>query len=259
MKTTARLLIFIGLLSLFTACGEEPGVVALPSTDEPLNDGVVDGTPLYLKLGLSWEGTDGKTIERIGNCSIPNLAPIGHLEECTISIPELKLYYSDVHFNVGTLADNSCAHINFSPYYYLRSTDAAYLPPGETSTVDCSPTQKPAKCYGGAATNIAPDFPKNVGVYFLPSLNPSAIFTLKSENATRLYGGARVNYLASNSLTKASQSVAEPPGLKERAGGAFNWVNYTFTCRDIWAKPLYTIELTITEENKELDEFDDWD
>ncbi|WP_374078290.1 hypothetical protein [Bdellovibrio bacteriovorus] len=249
-------------------CTEEPvAVLEQPSTDPNLEDGVAAGSPLYLKVGVQWESADPKSgFERMGNCSLPADATQGSTVNCTVSIPEGQLYYSNVNFDVGTFNANSCPIVEFRPYYYMRANTANFTPPGETAAIDCSLLQD-KKCWGGAAPTMVTDFPKNTGYYFLTLVNATTNYTLPSENKTRWYGGDGVNYLVTNDLSLADAIAPVATGSQQRVGQVAldpNWYGYQVNCTDHWARVLYTINLTIRDENQDNahsgpeDELTDW-
>ncbi|WP_374029817.1 hypothetical protein [Bdellovibrio bacteriovorus] len=266
MKTKVCFLFFLASLALTAGCGEEPTAAAvLPSTDEVTNDGVIEGTPLYLKLGVSWEGSDGQTTERMGNCSISPNAPIPTTINCSIAVPELQLYYSKVHFLIGTLKPEACSAIDFVPYYYRRSNQANFKPAGSDADIDCSASPADKKCYGGAGPSMIEKFPADKGTYFLPYVTSSYDFVLESENSTRWYGGTHVNYLVANDVADPSVAIANGP--KQRVGGndPEDWMDYYISCKNLWGETMYQINLEIKDEDQEdlhtgpEDQFDDWD
>lgn len=203
----------------------------------------------------------------MGNCSFAEDASEGSTVNCTVSIPEGRLYYSNVNFDIGTSNVAKCPIINFSPYYYRRSNTAGFTPRGETTAIDCSAVEPDAKCFGGAAPTLVPEFPKNTGLYFLTGVTPASSYTLPSENKTRWYGGTdHVNYLVTNNLASPNRYNPVGAGVNQRVGidGLEpNWYGYTITCTTNWARTLYTINLTIQDENEDgdplgADEYTDW-
>ncbi len=154
------------------ACSEPDSFVAPPSEEpeDPVTEGVSETSPLYLKLGVQWEQETG--FKFFDSCALDATDSIGTTKNCTITIPERKLYFSDLTFMMGTKNAAVCPVVIFSPYYYLRSSNAAYTAPGEATTTDCSVSSKPTACYGGAAPAlIGADFPsKVVGYYTLANV-----------------------------------------------------------------------------------------
>jgi hypothetical protein len=203
--------------------------------------------------------TDG-VYELNASCEVPRLAPIGTVKNCTFTVPEAKLYYSNLKFIIGTTMPSVCSIVHFDPYYYRRSTNAAFKPPGEETDIDCSAT--PAadnKCYGGAAPTILDDFPKNTGRYFNTNLSGQQSFLLPSENTTRLYKGQKVNILATNNITDSTTTLLGNFTMA-RTG---EWYDYSVSCTDIWNEPQFTINFIIEDENWDpagtgADHYTDW-
>ncbi|MEK2644527.1 hypothetical protein [Bdellovibrio sp. BCCA] len=272
MRPINKILIATFMIAGFNVgCSEEPEtVLEQPSTDDTnIVDGVPESSPLYLKLGVQWESADEKAgFERMGNCAFDADSPLESTLNCNISVPEGQLYYSNVNFDIGTLSPEKCPIISFRPYYYLRSNTAGFTPPGDTTVVDCS-LQSDPKCYGGAAPTLIPEFPKNTGLYFLTFVSQNASFKLPSENKTRWYGtDERVNYLVTNNLTAFETPVGAGPrqrvGRPDPLNDPQTWFGYEIKCTTHWGRELYTIKLTIRDENEENndplggDEYTDW-
>lgn len=119
---------------------------------------------------------------------------------------------------------------------------------------DSSSTTPPVS---GAGPTLIEDYPKNKGHYFLPTVTTETTETLPSENTTRWYGGKPWNHLAANNLTNRAASDAG----RQYVGGSMN--DYYLQCLDIWAHPVYSIKLTISDQDTEAgegveDEIDDW-
>lgn len=233
------------------------------STDE--SSEIETGIPLYLQLSLKWEGASDASYVPLGNCTVSASASRGSTTNCNLSVEEARLYFSDVRFTVGTLTPNKCAIVAFFPYWYRRSTNAAYTPPGETTAVDCSgaTTEPDPKCYGGAApTVMSGEFPNSTGRYFVSELSLQKNFDIAAENTVRWYGGYNVNYLIANDLTNKAAAIAAAP--KTYVGGNA-WTDYTAICMDRWGYPVHTLKIVIQDEDKDSfeshaeDNFTDWD
>lgn len=225
------------------------------TTTPPVVD-ASDDSVIYVKIATQWE--NGGPAETTKTCTVSSLSAQGEYT-CSVSIPEGQLYYSNITFTFGTKVPSLCSMIEFAPYYYRRSTSATFLPKGAETEVDCSmakPTEK--KCYGGAAPTLLSDFPKYTGRYFLPTVMTETSYVLPSENTTRFYEGEKVNYLAANNLTNRAANNASKDYI------ANSMTDYYFNCSDLWAHPIYSIKLTISDQDTEAtegveDEIDDWD
>ncbi|NJL23981.1 MAG: hypothetical protein HC902_01515 [Calothrix sp. SM1_5_4] len=146
--------------------------------------------------------------------------------------------------------------MTFIPYSYRRSTSATYVPPGgdPASPVDC--TKSDAQCYGGAAKHLAPDFPKSIGIIYLPNElqldTPSTkTETLKSSYSSEGYS----NRHSVNDMDAAK--VGNTYGSADLGSFGDGYVansyrDYVWACRDDWYDPeTYTITLKISEEDSE--------
>lgn len=246
------------------ACSEEPKNILAASTTPSAGADTsefADGTILFFKLGSKWETlAEGDAFEDQGSCAITPVS--GTSINCEISVPEEKMYYSGFRFTTGTLDPVACPIVHFNPYFYQRSSSAAYVPPGATSSIDCSGAADMDKmCFGGAATNLIEGFPKNTGYYFVTSLTEKQDYSMKSENSTKQYGGYLVNYLMTSDLID-TVGTGNAAVQTERVSNSF--VPYTITCNNYWGETLYTINLKILDENTDganggaNDEYPDW-
>ncbi|MFM6927232.1 MAG: hypothetical protein ACKOX6_02145 [Bdellovibrio sp.] len=243
-QTNFSQIAYLDLISIHSPAPPTPAV-------EASNDSV-----LYLKVATQWE--NGGPAETTKTCTVSSLSAHGEYT-CSVSIPEGQLYYSNITFTFGTKVPALCSMIEFAPYYYRRSTSNTFLPAGAETEVDCSmakPTEK--KCYGGAAPTLLSDFPKFTGRYFLPTVMTETNYVLPSENTTRFYEGEMVNYLAANNLTNRAVTNASKDYI------ANTMTDYYFNCSDLWAHPIYSIKLTISDQDTATgegveDEIDDWD
>jgi hypothetical protein len=265
MKNVKNLFLVI-MVVFVSACTPEKKTLAetsipTPSEDDPLQ--TVD-SPLYVQLGTRWEMDTTGAYELNASCEIPKLAPLGTTKNCTFTVPEAKLFYSNLKFLIGTTMASSCPLIHFSPYYYRRSNVATFRPEGETADIDCLPATKPdnPKCFGGAAPAMLDDFPENRGRYFNTTLTGQQNFDLPSENSTRWYGGLRVNYHATNNITDPTSSLNDNSAMA-RTGLPLEWIDYSVVCTDIWNEMQFQINFIIEDENWDpggagLDNFPDW-
>jgi hypothetical protein len=253
---------FIMLMTVVfvAACSEDKKTLATPSTSPDPEEvfSAVD-SPLYFQLGSRWEMDGEGSYELAKACEIPKLAPVGTSIPCHISVPEAKLYFSNLKFVVGTTMPAVCPRLIFSAYYYRRSNEPDFNPAGQTEAINCSntATKDDRRCYGGAAPAMFSDFPGSSGRYFNTNLKTQSTFDLPSENSTRWYGGSSVNYLTTNIITDPTL-VVTGNDADARAG---QWQDYSVSCRDIWNEPIFEIEIFIQDENYDTtgsDHFTDW-
>lgn len=229
------------------------------SSSSSASSTVVNGF-IQVDVYVNWEGGTAK--EQMGSsCTIPLTAASGTVKTCTIMIPELKLYYSDLTFKVSVPDSKTCTKVAFIPYYYQKSANAAFKPDGTTG-VDCSLTmaKNSASCYGGAApdmlSTLGVSFPKFAGVYFLPSNEFSKSYVLKSSNtrkstATDLVA-ADTNVGSANNLP--NRAIASLVSSNMAGGDSVDYltnsmVDYTFDCENKWYDSLYKIKIIIADED----------
>lgn len=272
-------LITVMMLVCVAACSPDKKSLAEPSSNpdsgEDTNFQSTD-SPLYLEIGARWEMEDSGPYDiqpaldpitrTVKPCSIPRLASQGAEIDCIFRFPEARLYYSDLKFMVGTTMSASCPLLSFSPYYYMRSRDDEFQPAGKEVKINCDPatrTSNDPACYGGAAPAMIAGFPKSTGTYFNTNIMSQAIYPLLSENSTRMYGGAMVNYLANNTITAPTSSQGGN-GPQARVGGS-EWRDYSVECTNMWGEMMYKINFWIEDENVDpapgqvgQDQFTDW-
>ena len=253
------------MLGFGTSCTPEKktaAVVESPSTEE---DPAVANSYLYVQIAKRfYDKSDTGEYSVHDTCSIDStLTPTAN---CTVTIPEAELFFSDLKFVVGGNVA-TCPILHFVPYMYQRSNSAAYVAPGETATTDCTATPVPAVCYGGAAPAIfqklSEEFPKFTSFYHLTANSSSYSYPLPAEVATQWYS-AGVNYAATNDLATGARAVTiAGPASNERVGGTYR--DYTISCEDYWGATLFQINLTIEDEDIDEtstdpanDEYPDW-
>lgn len=255
------------MAALLGACTPDKKTITEASVEPPAEEeetGFAVDSPLYFQVGTRWEMDEGGAYEVAktnDQCHISSTDTIGAVKYCVVTIPEAKLYYSNLKFVVGSNNASKCEIVTFSPYYYRRSNSDKFLPAGQDSATDCSPTSEKGDdriCYGGAAPTLFSDFPKTRGRYFNTSLLRQFSYKLPSENSTKWYGGESVNYLVANNITNPnSTETGNGPGARTGA-----WQDYEVACRDQWEEPLYQIHITIQDENfggaSGSDHFQDW-
>ena len=146
----SRHFLFLFIIFFFASCGRK----ALITTSDTGGTGGVaaltSGT-ISLKVSLAWENTPTK-FEQIGTtCTAsgtstsyyvpdPSAPPI-EPTPCSVNIPEGRLFYSLIKFEVEKpVLDEGCAVVKFRPYYYRKSNSAAEIAPTEpTKPADPGP------------------------------------------------------------------------------------------------------------------------
>lgn len=213
--------------------------------------------PFVLKLFTQYDNTEYTnqlTFAETGTdeCSVSATSPTA---TCTATIHEGRLYYSSLNFQFSWLSGD-CKLLFFQPYYYKADSTAAYYPPGSDSSIDCTATPIPAKCFGGAALDIVTDFPRfRANIYLPDETTPTTALSATEKvtsAASNLYGSNRwtVNDMAAGKTGTAASSA----DLGGQGDGyiANTYVDYTFTCRDDWYDPVtYTVNLRIRDEDSD--------
>ncbi|WP_413292159.1 hypothetical protein ACLSU7_12200 [Bdellovibrio sp. HCB185ZH] len=265
-------IILNALSSTVISCGSPPKKETDLASTSPDVEDLADDTALFLNVATRWETTPKDAPQSHKTCAINTLAPLGDVLECTATIPEGQLYYSDVIFSIGTKVAALCPLVSIQFYHYIRSNSATYTPPGSDTSIDCSTkalrsTNK--KCWGGAAPQVIDEFPKNTGRYHLTAAGLSTSYTLKSSNSIRwdnVNGGS--NLQSTNNLPSALRNapIAGKYWVDTTSAATIletKMSDYWVTCEDLWAHPLYYIHLSLVDEDTKgqdavLDEVDDW-
>lgn len=264
---------------------KKAALVTLPSTDPTMPtvvgqvEGVAPLSPLYFQLGIAWETDTSGRYSVVKSCSIAPGSVMGATpQNCTVTVPELKLYYSKLNFKVGTLDPVNCPFVSFTPYYYLRSVVNMVNDWEEVSTsVTCSSTKYAKSCFGGAGPAMLEDFGKSFGRYFQSAIGNETNYKLDSSNTVRQLGYWATNLMVTNDIgdpdagnetTSPAKASWQEKVTAVTAGTArpleTYWQDYTVQCRDLWGASTYSIVIKISDENTEssttgtIDHFLDW-
>ncbi|MCB0351584.1 MAG: hypothetical protein KDD38_10395 [Bdellovibrionales bacterium] len=280
-KFSLRLFVALMMMSSL-ACKEKSYSTGIPSDDggggggggSPVAPPVVSAdAPLALKLSSTYDTTDyiyPLTFDVVDTNSLVSIDPQATTcsatddnteVDCTITIPEARLYRSSLIFQFSRLQPQ-CKTLIFEPYYYQASNVDGFLPPGErdlSKTLKCA-TDPDVGCWGGAATELIPGFPDFDALIYTPDeTNPTAVLSnsLKlSSSWSQTPRTNRSNAWAANNMPLAKRgisygNIADMSGrVDDYVAGSF--VDYTFYCEEDWGdeKP-YIIHLYIDEENEE--------
>lgn len=161
-----------------------------------------------------------------------------------VLIPSAQLYYSQLQFSLS-VPPNTCDIVEFSPYNYLASTDAAYTPQWNmASPIDCSKAVKPIDCFSGPAEPILKiagvPFPQFGGIVYFPAKSAfGQSWTAPAANSK----GRMSNQYTANTLSSAARTADQLFGTGYAAGTMQDW---TFTCRGTAGQLLYSIILHVT-------------
>lgn len=222
-------------------------------------------SPLFLVLKTRYE--TGTVVSGAGECAIKNGATTTaeRFTACTISVPELRLYYSELQFSVGTANAVSCPFLTFTPYYFARSITNGVTFSGNYEARQClANLSSDAACWGGAAksivTNAGFTFPQTKSVYFTPEEgNMSKLYKLDSMNTQRQTTAAAVaaktisaddswttNCNVANNLDSGSRAASYAGNGVNYAGSGY-YQDYYVACRDEYYEPTYAITVTIND------------
>ena len=258
VKTLGALLFLFVFISFAASCGGAPaatGAGGAQPTPTPIPIGLFD-----VQVQTAYENTNTNTLEQ--DCNIPVGTPVGTSIACLALVPEGRLHFSSVSLVVSAGKSSGCEIIQVSPYYYQASTAVAFTPTWLTAPIDCSGgAAAPKDCYSGPATVLVPGFPSFTGLYFLTAFSASQTFMFPSANISKRLS----NRWASNALI-----VRNAPIVIAGDGYVANSMHdYQFVCNDRWTQPLYTINLTIQDNddlatgntnvnNPAFDQWPDW-
>ncbi len=270
------ILMFSFSILLAGACKDkgETAAAYVPPTDPGTPaPGVSTDAPLALKMSTKFTGINydnGLTFTETGTttCAASIATPSVN---CTVVVPEGRLYYSDLIFSYSWLP-TSCRLMIFQPSYYLASNTVGYYKPGTEVTTDCTPVGgvSPVDCYGGSAIELVSDFPKKRALINLPD---ETTLTVPQSNTSKVSSAWVANWGSNRHTTSdfllakrnTSYSAADLGGAGAitdgYVGGSF--VDYTFTCRDAWYDPVsYRINVYVREEDSDnggtLNNFRSW-
>lgn len=228
-------------------------------------------SPLEISVRTNYSLSSVKT--EVVNCSLPsNTLPSTPAANgtCTVQIPELDLYYSDLEFRVSTNSAATCAQIVFTPFQYRRSNSATFVNDADGTTIDCTAVPPDLYCFGGAAKFIQQldSYPTNTAIYFLTANELSKSYTMLSADVNRStdrHASMSENINVANNFTgnRATSVLDGAGGIVDYVANSF--VDYRFDCNDRWGETLYSWTLTIGDDdlldvtsNTTFDRFYDW-
>lgn len=238
--------------------------------------GVSGGSVLYFKLGVAWESGESDVSESytyVKTCSLPPASIAGSSQTCTVTVPELQLYYSNLQFKVGTLDRVACPFVSFTPYYYVRSRQEMVNSWDDKTKVSCDADPYAATCFGGAGPVMISDFKNDRGRYFVSATTNEGNYPLPSSNKTRQLGPLNTNIMVTNDIsvpTAGQESTIQPGDAYpvanqfEKVTGAGTWQDYVVACKDMWGATTHSITIKISDRNTEsstggpVDHFADW-
>ncbi len=234
-----KTIVFITVIAFFTACTNKD----YEKSGGGFGEVGGDKSPFKVVVDTTWESTQIKTTE--GVCEIPPQSDPGTNTDCTVVIPEARLYFSDLTFTMSTVL-RYCDQIVMQLYYYLASNSAGFLPAWANSPIDCSQPNIPKECYSGPAT-LVQEFPKYTGIYFV--VDVSRVLDFKISSANSLHRGS--NRWTSNSLANEFRAQSKSIPGDGYVGGTFR--DYHFSCRDKWGDEIHSINLEIQDEDSPPD------
>jgi len=271
MRSWKVLLIAAVSSGLLASCSAvEKSSTALESTEEESTAPGVESSPFYLVVKSKYQTAADTTTFTEKVCTIGATDAAGTTLACDVSIPELRLHYSDISFTIGVPTTTSCNVVNFKPYYYLK-TNLNTTIPGNTTATDCT-TLDSAMCYGGSAESIV----SNAGFTFD---GPADLFYVTNERTEETYTATALSERSQESdILSLGYNIDIANNLIDRdtakpapamyAGSAstidFRFQDYQFECLDKYHEATYTIILTISDMDTPtaegtLDQRYDWD
>jgi hypothetical protein len=255
-----------------------PPTVTPSETPVPTAAPYTGVNPFEVILNSQYEVSGGSTgggpstteIDCVTTPGTPSLATGGTASTCNPIIPEGRLYFSNLTWtiNVGTQDQSpACEIVTFQPYYYQASNAAGFLPSWETAAIDCSTTPTAIGCFSGAAVSVVPNFPLLRALWFAVSTGSTQTYTATSAN----FNFRTSNRWTVNDLALASYGTAHTFKNGRDAYLANTFVNYQFNCNDRFMQPVYTVNMTIFDEdivgvypnvnqnNPAINQYPDWD
>lgn len=262
-KAAFGLISSIACIFALSGCGTVGGETAsaAPGSTTPVSS--LADAPLYVEVTSAYENTT-KTVAQ-GECTFASTDTPGPAatKTCTINIPELTLFYSDLTFNVGTASDSICSQVSFVPFYYKRSSAIDYSPLGDNSDdKDCTGPADDIACWGGAGpTLIGTTFLKSPGLYFLPSNTLNFPYVIKSSNTIRKTS-TEPSFLTNANVANNLAIVDRAATLDKDLGDNVSYVgntmsDYQATCLDPWGNSLYHMNIIISDDDTVVDPVDD--
>lgn len=247
---------FGALSSTLVSCGDPPKK-STESASKEVVVGAGEDSALFVGISTTWVNTE--EAKSFGSCVVSTMVQPETVSTCKLRVPEGQLYYSKLNITIGTKLADLCPVVRFTPYRYQISATDGYLTPDGSELKCATEAGKTAGCWGGAATQMVPDFPKYKGVFQVSAYTPNYTYESASDTVTGWYG-SRTNRGVVNNLASADRASTGIAGYI-----ASSMVDYTIVCEDLWAHPIYTIVLTLVDEDTKgsdehtYDEIQDWD
>jgi hypothetical protein len=209
---------------------------APPPTVVPDPPVATAASPLQLQIQTIYDKTEEIVTHKFQEtgtttCEATDSNPV---VTCTITVPEARLFFSKVRFNYSWRNDK-CKLMFFHPYYYKASTSAAYSPVWVDSPIDCSKSPIPGDCFGGAAPQIVPGFPKTDSI-----IHPSDPTTTspQSDHKDLASGWSLQRYYSNrttvNDIAPSKKGSNQSFPAENETYLANTYVDYQFICRDDW-------------------------
>jgi hypothetical protein len=249
MEDLRRLFVMAALTLAASAC--KP----IKSTDS-VASGITDSGAASLQVVVSTAWEDAPSDFEVQNtCSQSGTKEDPGEVDCLVPIGEEQLFYSKLKFEISTSGD--CTVIQFTPYRYRASSDAAYVPPEGGGPFDCSvaDTVSPVECWGGVAKELVPDFPAFVGLF-----STSGMLSQTISSSNEILGHA--NRYTSNDMLAADRGVDLAPVGSFEGYVADSMVDYTAQCVDKWANVVSTINVFVQDfdgDDPADDQIESWD
>jgi hypothetical protein len=273
MRTSHFKWFAIIVFAMMTACSaaEKSSFGEDGTTDESSEAPATDGSPLYLYLQTKYESAD--IYSTFDTCIIASTVSAGTADstkDCTFSVPEVQMYYSDLKIVIGTNSSTTCKLISFTPYHFLRSIDPAFLETADGVSTDCSPGKygSNADCWGGAAVGfLGSSFPQSRGKYFLAEDKIEENYTSLSANKLRLANGFDAHYRTNRVVANNLADTATGVSVFGTHYISNSMVDYSATCQDELGYVKYRINLLIEDDDGDatsdpdgtINDITDWD
>ncbi len=179
---------------------------------------------------------------------------------CTIEVPQERLYSSALHFQLSWINSKNCNLLTFQPYYYQLSSSPSFHASPSKKPIDCSRGLYP-DCYGGAAPFLIPNFPNDRRFVYVsesttmqPSIFEEALPSAKSLNY-------ETNRLSVNDLPLAKRGTTYSSSQMGGFGDSYaanSFVDYSFTCSNEYGDSTQSIHLFVRDKIEKRDRINTW-
>lgn len=186
---------------------------------------------------------------------------------CSVSIPEMELYYGELLLDVSQINNKLCPSFSFEPYYFQMSDKANFIPSTGTQAYypdydpnipfsptgwDCRTGLAHPECFSGAARQLVPGFPVETRIQVFTDPNaPSLSWTVQSAASV----ASSQNYNPGNRWT-VNDLIARNVNQTDYVANSMH--DYAFTCLKSNGEALYSAKLVISPDTATPARYANW-